>query len=247
MEGNLNNNVNPIPNNNYEPQKSNNGVKVLLVILILLVLCLIGLTCYKMFIYDKKNDNKQNSNVVEEKEDKNNKEETYEKINYEIKDYKHEKDGIEYDEALYVNGKLVEDGFIIKVEQFKDVLIVEETGVVAGYVVYVTKEGEIKKFDYTNHPYGNTLHSPLLTFTYPSLGVYRSYQIVNDEVEFTVSRIGATTSDDNKWLCDSKDEIGEYTIRYKYMGNGNFDVGKIIKEKTVKEIYPNACTSSVSS
>lgn len=69
MEGNLNNNVNSIPNNNYEPPKSNNGVKVLLVILILLVLCLIGLTCYKMFIYDKKNDNKQNSNVVEEKED----------------------------------------------------------------------------------------------------------------------------------------------------------------------------------
>ena len=57
-------------NNNYE--KNNSGVKVLLIILIILVLCLIGLTCYKMFIYDKKNDNKKDNNAVENTNNKGN-------------------------------------------------------------------------------------------------------------------------------------------------------------------------------
>ena len=56
-----NNNYNSTPNYNYE--KKNNGVKVLLIVLIILVLCLIGLLSYKIFIVDKKNDNKESSNT----------------------------------------------------------------------------------------------------------------------------------------------------------------------------------------
>lgn len=74
MNEEMNNNYNNTPDYNYE--KKNNGVKVLLVILIILVLCLIGLLSYKIFVVDKKNDNKQinnTNNVVENKDNGNTK------------------------------------------------------------------------------------------------------------------------------------------------------------------------------
>ena len=68
MNEEVNNNYNNTPNYNYE--KKNNGGNALLIILIILVTLLIALLCYKMFIYDKKNNN-INVNKVEEKNDNN--------------------------------------------------------------------------------------------------------------------------------------------------------------------------------
>ena len=65
MNEEMNNNYNNTPNYNYE--KKNNGGNVLLIILIILVTLLIALLCYKMFVYDKKNDNKETKNVVDNK------------------------------------------------------------------------------------------------------------------------------------------------------------------------------------
>ena len=74
MENNLNNNemnnnYNNTPNYNYE--KKNSGVKVLLIIVIILAIAILGLLSYKLFVVDKKsgNNKEDNNNVVESKVD----------------------------------------------------------------------------------------------------------------------------------------------------------------------------------
>ncbi len=73
MEENMNNNevqnnYNPIPNNNYEEPKNNNGMKALLAILIVGVFLVVGLLTYKIFVTDKKNNNEDGNTVEKSKE-----------------------------------------------------------------------------------------------------------------------------------------------------------------------------------
>ena len=63
MNEEMNNNYNNTPNYNYE--KNNSGVKVLLIILIVLAVAILGLLSYKIFVVDKKNYNKKDNNVIE--------------------------------------------------------------------------------------------------------------------------------------------------------------------------------------
>ena len=68
MNEEMNNNYNNTPNYNYE--KKNNGVKTLLIVLIVLAVAILGLLSYKIFVSDKKNSNTKDNNVVENKDDK---------------------------------------------------------------------------------------------------------------------------------------------------------------------------------
>ena len=59
MSEDVNNNVvdeNATTNNNYKSPKNDNSNKILLIILIIVMIFLVGLTIYKLAIFDKKND-----------------------------------------------------------------------------------------------------------------------------------------------------------------------------------------------
>lgn len=229
-------------------------------LLLFLIIVFLGyLTYYKFMVFDKKvpTDNKvketekSNENIIEPgidnvhyadddgediKIDENNIEETYEKIKYEIKEEYCEECATNLN-YLYVNGKKIESANgDIKVNQLKDVLIVEWIGFVSydRGVVYVSRDGITHKFDYLVNPYSDELPN----------NRFSEYKILEDGVEFEITRDNGFDNSTG-WMCKT-DEIAKYIKFYKYLGEGKFDNGTILKEITVKEIYsnPEGCDNS---
>lgn len=224
MNENLNNGNMESNNNNYEPYNNKKENNTLLIILIILVLCLIGLLSYKIIVVDKKDGNK-----VEEKDNTKEEEKTYEKIIYEIKEEYCTKCGTNLN-YLYVNGKKTEDAKgDIKVNQFKDVLIVEWVGFTSYDVgvVYVTDDGNTHKFDYLTNNYSSEL----------SNSRFIDFRILDNAIEIKVIRDDGFDNTTG-WMC-KKEEVTEYTKRYQYSDNGNFGSGKIINEVLVKDKFQN--------
>ncbi len=217
MEENMNNNevqnnYNPIPNNNYEEPKKNNGTKMLLIILILLALIIIGLLSYKIFVVDKNNNN-ENTQVL------------YDKISYEIKEEEGSK-------KLRINNKDLSFGYPLieelKVEQFKDLLIVKVGGPGPSSDVYaVDKDGNVIKFDYRDKERNGEL------FSYGPEG----YRIFGDSIFVIEERQYGNGYID--WYCHYSDTsaIANYEVRYDYLGNGKFSAGEVVNEKPISEVY----------
>ena len=247
-------------NNNYEPPKSNNGVKVLLVVLIILVLCLIGLTAYKMLVFDKKNDNKKDNNVVKkddnrqsnnaiekndnkhsnnaiEKNTNNNNEvkEDYDKINYEIKEELNV-DGYSF-KYLYVNDKKIEETETVesvKVEQYRDVLIVE--------VFYI--DGNKRHLLVGNDGKVTELKDDWLKLE-RGWNNAESYRLENNNIYVKVRVQFSQGYLDAECRIADTSLISEYEVKYEYLGNGKISSGEVVNKKTIKDLYENSCNDVI--
>ena len=185
------------------------------VVLIIIIIGLISLLLSLHFLLNKKgnNTNINESNNVNEK------------MNYEIKTL----DDIK---LLYVNGKQVEeikaDSELgdIKVEEFKDVFIVDETNPGPSrrlFVVY--KNGNAIEFDYKVNTYNEELISTI-----------DSYRIEGNNLYIKVNRQWGNGYID--WYCryNDKDEIAEYEVKYEY-SNGKFSEKQVVNEISIKDEY----------
>ncbi len=194
----------------YKQENNNIGAKILLVIIILFLICL---TCYKFFIYDKKKIQIDNTDIT-----------SYDKISYEEKEENGSK-------KLYIGKKNVDFGYPLieelKVEQYKDILIAKVTGPGPSRDIYaIDIDGNITKFDYSDDKKSDLYSNG------PS-----GYRIDKDFIIIEVSKQYGNGYVD--WYChyNNKKAISNYEVQYEYLGNNKFSNGKVINEKTIEKVY----------
>ena len=212
------NDENIILNNSSKKNKN-----IVLIILIIILICLISLSLSLHFLLGKRNND---TNINENNSVK-------EKINYEIKTL----DDIK---LLYLNGKQVEeikaDSELgdIKVEEFNDVLIVDETNPGHSRILFVVdKNGNVTLLDYEVSTYSDEL-----------ISFIDSYRIEGNNLYIKVKRQWGNGYID--WYCryNDKNEIAEYEVKYEY-SNGKFIRKEVLNEVSIKDKYKDVnCISS---
>ena len=203
---------NVILNNSSKKNKN-----IVLIILIIILIGLISLSLSLHFLLNKKgnNTNINESNNVNEN------------ISYEIKTF----DDIK---LLYVNGKQVEEIKAnsefgdIKIEEFRDVLIVDETNPGPSRRLFVVdKNANATELDYKVSTYNEELISTI-----------DSYRIEGNNLYIKANRQWGNGYID--WYCryNDKDEIAEYEVKYEY-SNGKFSEKQVVNEISIKDKYKN--------
>lgn len=195
--------------------KKNKNIVLIILIIILIGLIILSLSLH--FLLGKRNND---TNINENNSVK-------EKINYEIKTL----DDIK---LLYLNGKQVEeikaDSELgdIKVEEFKDVLIVDETNPGPSRRLFaVDKNGNVTLLDYEVSTYSDEL-----------ISFIDSYRIEENNLYIKVKRQWGNGYID--WYCryNDKNEIAEYEVKYEY-SNGKFIRKEVLNEISIKDKYKN--------
>jgi len=190
--------------------------KVLVAILMLVILVALGLSGYKMFIYDKK-----------EPEEKKPVEIVYDKIDYEIQE--NETEELLSLKNLYVKGKLVDgiEGEGISVVQYKDILLVEVADIKPPKRFYaVDSEANLIELNFLNS---------LDDSSY--IEEYSSYKTTKDKLIIRVNR----RLDEDNWYCNVEhvDDISTYNVEYKYLEGGKLGKKNVTNKSLVKDDYKN--------
>lgn len=210
---NIVNDVSNMSNNNQNDNREKNK-NVIIALLLIVIAILIFLLLY--FTLGKK-DNNVDTNVI---------------VN-EVRTVSNAK-------VLYVNGKQVEEikadseSGDIKVEEFKDVLIVDETNPgLSRRLFIVDKNGNATELDYKVSTYNEEL-----------ISFIDSYRIEGNNLYIKVNRQWGNGYID--WYCryNDKDEIAEYEVKYEY-SKGKFNEKQVINEMSIKDKYKDEDCSNV--
>ena len=154
------------------------------------------------------------------------------KINYVVKEIYESTIGTNWS-YLYVNGKKVEnieanpDNGAINVQEYKDILIVEEDNLYSSRLFVVDGDGNVTELDYKVSTYNQELGNRI-----------DSYRIEGNNLYVKVNRSYGNGL--FAWYChySDKDEIAEYEVKYEY-SNGKFIRKEILNEISIKDKYKN--------
>lgn len=272
MSEDVNNNVvdeSATTNNNYKPPRNNKSNKILLIVLIIIIIFLVGLTIYKLAIFDKKNDtpiiNEDNKNEIKD----NDKEEDKETENKDDNNNNKADEPIQNDDKKEPRVEVIKTGEVDGVKyEIKDEPDRYGGGSLYLYVNGVEVPGIGAKWEIEVENFKDML---LVKSTYPGPGIRIDAVNKNGEVTSlnyrrqdisagSVSLSGSSYRIDENTIyvkelvqfsngiffaeCQigDTDLLASYEVKYEYLGNGKLGSGVVVNEKNIGEDLNEYCS-----